>query len=156
MAKLTEDIRRFIIMELAVYRTQSEVVDRVKEEFGLDITRQQVNDYHPERAHGGKLPAKKWVKLYHETRDAFDKSAKDIPVAKAAYRLRELNDNYLKALKMKNLRMANAILEQASKESGGAYTNRRELTGKDGKDLPAGGAVVILPAKAEIEKGESE
>jgi hypothetical protein len=72
-------------------------------------------------------------------------------VAKAAYRLRELNDNYLKALKMKNLRMANAILEQASKESGGAYTNRRELTGKDGRDLPTGGAVVILPAKSEID-----
>ncbi len=32
--------------------------------------------------------------------------------------------------------LASSLLKQAAEEVGGSYTNRRELTGKDGKDLP--------------------
>jgi hypothetical protein len=31
-----------------------------------------------------------------------------------------------------NMVLASSLLEQAAKEMGGAFTNRRELTGKDG------------------------
>ena len=36
-----------------------------------------------------------------------------------------------------NFPLAAQLHKQAAEEMGNAYTNRRELTGKDGKDLPA-------------------
>ena len=36
-----------------------------------------------------------------------------------------------------NYPLAAALNKQAAEEMGNAYTNRREVTGKDGKDLPA-------------------
>jgi hypothetical protein len=34
-----------------------------------------------------------------------------------------------------NMALAAQLIEQAAKESGGAFTNRREMTGKDGAPL---------------------
>ena len=56
-----------------------------------------------------------------------------------------------KAIEMNNMPLAAQLLEQAAKESGGAYTNKHQLehTGKDGKDLPATPAaqvtIIALP-----------
>jgi hypothetical protein len=48
--------------------------------------------------------------------------------------LKELDSIYhaQKQAKLKNPVEMRAVLEQAAKESGGQYTNRHELTGKDG------------------------
>ena len=41
-----------------------------------------------------------------------------------------------KAENQGNMVLASSLLKQAAEEVGGSYTNRRELTGKDGRDLP--------------------
>ena len=43
-----------------------------------------------------------------------------------------------------NMPLAAQLLEQAAKEMGNAFTNRHELTGKDGKDLPVAPAPVAI------------
>jgi hypothetical protein len=131
MAKLTEDQKRRIVQELACFRTPSEVAAIVKEEYGVEPSRQQVREYNPRQVE----VAPKWRELFDATRKAFLADQADIGIAQPSYRLRELQDWYLQAKKSKNGPLAKDLLEQAAKETGGAYTNKREHTGKDGKDL---------------------
>lgn len=58
-----------------------------------------------------------------------------IPIAQQAYRLRVLQRSLVKVEGQGNVSMVAQLLEQAAKESGGAFTNRRELTGKGGGPL---------------------
>lgn len=133
MAKLNEAAQRFIVQALACYDTPTQVADAVKEEFGIEITRQQAASYDPTKAMGKTL-AKKWRDLFHATRERFRKEVSEIPIADQAFRLRQLHRIMAEAMKRKNVVLAAQILEQAAKETGGMFTNRRqhEHTGKDG------------------------
>jgi hypothetical protein len=131
MAKLTEAVQRFIVQALACYDTPSEVAEAVKEEFGLELTRQQVATYDASKT-TGRTMAKKWRVLFEDTRAAFRKEVSEIPIADQAYRLRQLDKIAQQAMKRKNVVLAAQMLEQAAKEVGGMYTNRREFTGKGG------------------------
>lgn len=134
MAVLNDHIKAFIVRSLACFDTPSQVIAAVKEEFGVNVTKQQVAGYNPENATGKDL-SKKLREIFYETRDKFKKKADGIAIANQSYRLRVLDRMLRRAEERGNIAMAAAILEQASKEAGGVYTNRRELTGKDGKDL---------------------
>lgn len=134
MPRLTEEIKRFIVMDLATYRPPTEVATRVREEFGVEVSRQQVHDYHPEKVHK-KPVAKKWKDLFTATQKQFLKESAKQPVASKSFRLRELHDMYRRAKERGNLVLAKDLLQQAAKECGGAFTNTREITGKDGKPV---------------------
>lgn len=58
-----------------------------------------------------------------------------IPIDQQSYRLHVLQQNLERAEQRGNAGLAISILEQAAKELGGAFTNRRELTGKNGQAL---------------------
>lgn len=129
MPKLSEPQKRFIVGRLACFYTPSEVVEQVKEELGVAVTRQQVMCYDPTCVNGRDL-SQPLKDLFNEARKQFNDDITSIPIANRAYRLRKLQD-----LVQKNPRNADLqarLLEQAAKETGGAFTNRRELTGKDG------------------------
>jgi hypothetical protein len=145
MAELTEDQKVFIVRELACFGSPSDVAAAVKEEFGVEITRMQVRNYNPTQTD----VAKKWKALFEATREAFLKDSASIGIAQKVYRLRELQTWYQWAKGKKNAGLAREILKQAAEEEGGAYTNRRELTGKGGKDLAAGVLAVPMPLTAE-------
>lgn len=125
MAKLTEEQKRRIVQELACYRTPSEVAAIVKEEFGVEPSRQQVREYNPEQCDC----AEKWRALHAATRAAFLESQAQIGIAQPAFRLKVLDEILRRALQKKNDVLAADMLERAAKEVGGAYTNRRELAG---------------------------
>lgn len=131
MAKLTEAMQRFIVQALACYDTPTQVAESVKEEFDLSVTRQQVASYDPTKV-TSKALAKKWRDLFESTRERFRREISEIPIADQAYRLRQLHRMVHDAVKRKNIALAASLLEQAAKETGGAFTNRRELTGKNG------------------------
>jgi hypothetical protein len=134
MPTLTEDVKRFIVQRLAMYDTPSEVAAAVKDEFAIEVPRQQVHQYNPLGSPNNAV-AKKWVDLFKATRKTFLKDTSTIPVAQRAYRLRKLDEMARDALKSKNRQQAAALMEQAAKECGDAFTNKRELTGKGGKPL---------------------
>ncbi len=48
------------------------------------------------------------------------------------------------------------VLEQAAKDAGGLYTNRRELTGKDGGPIQTQGVPADLTALTDAELDELE
>ncbi|EFH6026477.1 DUF2280 domain-containing protein [Escherichia coli] len=112
------------------------MVEAVQKDFGITITRQQVETHDPTKV-SGKTLAKKWVELFNLTRDRFLNEISDIPIANKAYRLRVLQRMSTTAEGMKNLGMTAQLLEQAAKEVGDAYSNKQkvELTGKNGGPL---------------------
>ncbi len=126
MAALKPDVKAFIVQALACFDTPSQVVESVHKEFGISITRQQVESHDPTKASGKGL-AQKWVDLFHDTRKRFQTELSDIPIANKAYRLRALDRMMTKAENMRNMALAASLMEQAAKECGDAYTNKQKL-----------------------------
>lgn len=108
MATLKGEVKAFIVQSLACFDTPSQVVELVKKEFGLSITRQQVESHDPTKANGRGL-AQKWVELFHETRKRFQTELSDIPIANKAYRLRALDRMMARAEGMKNMALTASI-----------------------------------------------
>jgi hypothetical protein len=133
--KLTDGVKTFIVQSLACFDSPSVVVDAVKREYGETITRQAVEGYDPNKKAGANLSVK-WRALFEETRKTFLEDTATIAISHRAVRLRALQRMSEKAEHQGNMVLAASLMKQAAEEVGNAYTNRRELTGKDGKDLP--------------------
>jgi hypothetical protein len=138
MAKLTSDVQAFVVQQLACFLTPSEVAAAVAEEFSVEIGRQQAWKYHP--ANNPEL-APKWRAIFEATREAFVRETAQIGIAHRSYRLRRLESYLHRAEAKSNDVLAAQILRQAAEEMGGAYSGRREITGRDGAQL--GPAVVL-------------
>ncbi|ENS4778490.1 hypothetical protein CWN49_21555 [Klebsiella michiganensis] len=123
MATLKAECKIFIVQSIACYETPSQVVESVREKFGIEITRQQVESHDPTKVSSKGL-AQKWVDIFNATRERFRRETSDIPIANKAYRLRVLDRMAVNAERMKNYGMTADILEQAAKEVGGVYTSR--------------------------------
>lgn len=143
---ITDEVKAFIVQCLASFDTPSQVVETVKGEFGLTLTPQNVQAYDPTKFTGRKL-AEKWRVLFDKSRKAFVEDSSGIPIAHRSTRLRALQRMAQAAERAKNYLLAAQLHKQAAEEMGNAYTNRREFTGKDGKDLPAAApaTVFVLP-----------
>jgi hypothetical protein len=127
MAQLTHEIQTFIVQSLARWSKPSWVVKAVKAEFGVQIDRRQVDFYNPERGGSGKRLGQEWKDLFATTRKAFIDSTAGIGIAHKAYRLAMLYRIAERAEEAGNMPLAMDALEQAAKEQGGLYTNRRKL-----------------------------
>lgn len=142
MAKLDDRVKQFIVQALACYDTPTQVAAAVKEEFGLTITRMHVQTYQPGTAAGRDL-SKRWRDLFDATRKAFLEDAASVPIAQQSYRLRRLQQLHDLAAARNNAQLAAALLEQAAKEVGGAFTNTRKLGGEGPPGTP-------IPVKSEL------
>lgn len=87
MAALKEPVKIFIVQSLACRDTPQEVVDLVKQEFGVEISRSQCQSYDPTKYSGRNL-SRKFVQLFNETREKFDDGLIDIPIASKQFRLK--------------------------------------------------------------------
>jgi hypothetical protein len=124
MANLNSEVKGFIVQALACFDTPSQVVEAVKQEFGIEISR-QLCESHDATKRSSKTLAAKWVTLFHDTRKRFREETAEIPIANRAYRLRALGRMAEKAENMKNMALTAQLLEQAAKEVGDVYVNRR-------------------------------
>jgi hypothetical protein len=124
MVKLKPEVQAFIVQALACFDTPSQVSTAVKEEFGLEVSRQRCEAHDPTKRAGRDL-AKRWRVLFEDTRKRFREETAEIPIANRAYRLRTLGRLAEKAEGMKNLSLTAQLIEQAAKEVGDVYVNRR-------------------------------
>ncbi|WP_426180443.1 DUF2280 domain-containing protein [Pseudomonas sp. TWRC1-2] len=124
MAALKNEVKSFIVQALACFDTPSQVVEAVKNEHGVVVSRQQVETHDPTKS-AGKGLAVKWATLFHDTRKRFREETAEIPIANRAYRLRGLGRMAEKAESMRNLALTAQLYEQAAKEVGDVYVNRR-------------------------------
>lgn len=125
MAALNNEVKAFIVQALACYDSLETVSSSVKEQFGLILTRQQIQSYDPTKA-AGKSLSTKWVELFEITRERFQNEISDIPIANKAYRLRALDRMAARAEGMKNFNLTAQLIEQAAKECGDSYTNKQK------------------------------
>jgi hypothetical protein len=135
MAALQNDVKAFIVQALACFDTPSQVAESVKTEFGVVVSRQQVETHDPTKM-AGKGLAKRWVVMFNDTRKRFREETADIPIANRAFRLRALGRIVEKAENMRNLSLALQVLEQAAKEAGDMYVNRQAKHEAGPEDLP--------------------
>ncbi|MFW3962344.1 DUF2280 domain-containing protein [Acinetobacter radioresistens] len=131
MAALKEPVKIFIVQSLACFETPQQVVDAVKQDFNIEITRQQVALYDPTKVAGRNL-SKKLKDLFERTRKDFRENIEDIAIANKAFRLRELQKMYEDS--GRNKRVKQNLLKQAFQETDGRVT-KQEITGKDGKPI---------------------
>ena len=125
MAKLTDDIKHQIVIQLAQFRGYAEVSRLIQEETGVKVDRFQVRTYDPTNmAYAG---SDKWRAIFDAARHAYLHSVENVPVANKAYRLNELQRNYADARAKGNLALANATLEQAAKEVTPSASERNGL-----------------------------
>lgn len=133
-ARLPQEVRAFIVHANACFDYPSAVVEAVKKEFGVDVTRQHVEAHDPTKKAGVHL-APRWKEVFEAARQGFLNDTSAIAISHRAVRLRALQRMSQRAEEMRNLPLAATLLEQAAKEVGDAYTNRRELTGKGGAPI---------------------
>ncbi|KII36859.1 DUF2280 domain-containing protein [Pseudomonas fluorescens] len=134
MAALKDEVKRFIVQALACFDTPTQVVQAVKETFGVEVSRQQCEQYDPTK-HAGRDLGVKWKAVFEDTRKRFREETAEIPIANRAFRLRAMNRFVERAETMKNIGLAMQILEQAAKEVGDVYINRHRKDEPD--DEPA-------------------
>ena len=132
MAALKEPVKIFIVQALACRDTPQEVAEQVLQEFGVKVDRKQCQSYDPTKAAGKNL-SKKFIELFNKTRADFDAGLIDIPIAQKYYRLKQYQKHLEK--NARNTVMSLNIMKQAAQDLGGQFTNRQEITGKDGKPI---------------------
>lgn len=120
MPRLKKNQKIKIVKHLACMKSPSEVVEAVKQEFGIEIPRSQVCLYNPDLISGTNL-SKELRHLYYDTRRKYVEEESEVPVFHKGYRMNEIQDLYEKAKRAGNIVLAMQLLEQAAKESGGFY-----------------------------------
>jgi len=118
MPTLTDEIKAFIVRGLARFDTPSRVAAAVKSNFGVEISRRHVHAYDPKCA---QPPAQRWQELHATTRAAYLSELAEIGIAHKAFRLRALDRMVRDAMKHRYPDRAQALLEQAAKESRGLF-----------------------------------
>jgi hypothetical protein len=126
MATLSDKVKAFIVQGLATYQSPTQVSELVKNEFGIEVSRQQVATYDPTK-HTGQNCAKKWKELFFAAREKYQNDFSNVAISVKTYRLEMLQTMVEKALKSGNMVLASNLIEQASKEVGGAFTNKTHV-----------------------------
>lgn len=132
MAQLRKEVKIYIVRSLAQFNTPQETVQAVNADFDIKVTRQQCERYDPTKRAGQDL-SDELKKEFEVTRQSFISNPQNIPVANLTYRLQRMQRIVDDA--GKNSVLVLKALEQAAKDVGGDFTNRKEITGKDGKPL---------------------
>ncbi len=131
MARLNKRVKLYIVRSLATYETPTETARGVQEEFGIEVTKQQCEAYDPTKKTGQDLSEEFKTEFYRIRRE-MNQNLESIPIANIAYRLRRLQ-RFIDLEQFKeNPVIVPSLLEQAAKEVGGLYTNRKEITGAGG------------------------
>ncbi|OBY75280.1 DUF2280 domain-containing protein [Acinetobacter gyllenbergii] len=123
MAALKEPVKIFIVQSLACMETPQQVADAVKQEFNIEIERQQVALYDPTKATGKNL-SKKLKVLFEKTREDFRNNVFDIPLANKSFRINELQKMYDTT---KNKVIKQNIIKQVKDEMHGHSTQLLDL-----------------------------
>ena len=132
--RLSGEVKAFIVQRLACFDAPSTVAEAVRQQFGATITRQMVECYDPHKRSGARL-SRKWRQLFEQTRRAFLEESITIGISHRAVRLRKLEAQVELNEEQGDSAMVAKLLEQAAKEMGGTYTNRRELSGRAARPI---------------------
>ena len=132
MARITKKVKLFIVRMLAEFEPPTQTSKAVKDVFNIDVTPQQCEAYDPTKRTGQDL-SQELRNLFFDYRRQANEELEAIPIANKRYRLQLLQN--LVEVYPNNPVLTPKWAEQAAKEMGGLFTNRQEITGKDGKPI---------------------
>ncbi len=142
MARMRKELKVYVVRALAVFNTPTEVIALIKAHYPEDyeslsqnkggLKPQNIECYDPTKRAGKELCDELRTE-FEIARKQFLDAPQQIPVANLTYRLERMQRVIDHA--GKNSVLVLTTLEQAAKDVGGVFTNRKEITGKDGKPL---------------------
>lgn len=124
-------VKAFIVHGLACFDDPTLVVRDVKEKFGLTISRQAVHYYDADRKGAAEID-EQWRSMFAETRQKWVDETAEIGIKHRLLRVRRyqrIADRAAGVGQNPNPVLEMQALEAIAKEMGGAFTNRRELSG---------------------------
>ncbi len=130
MAELTDAEKIEIVKRLACFEDIADVM-RDFQSRGIDTDHKQIGIYDPSKSY--YAAGEKLRELFELARKAYVEDVSAIPIASQAYRLNELEKLFRKAVRANAVEIAADLLAQASKETGGIFTNSRELNVNDSR-----------------------
>src|SRR5882757_11461498 len=95
-------VKAFIVQRLAGFDLPSQVVKAVKEEFGIEVSRQRVHFYDP-TTRAGRALNEDLKALFFETREKAKQDLDSIPSYHKAVRLQRLDNMITLAIERGNL-----------------------------------------------------
>jgi hypothetical protein len=134
--------KRFLVQRLACFEKPSAVAKAFKEEFGFELQLNRVTYYDPTTKAGAALLDELKV-IFFETRQGNLADLEGIKIFHKAHQLRALDRALDTAESRGAIPMVIDLVEAAAKIAG-TIVSKHELTGKDGKDLPAQPARVVI------------
>lgn len=148
MSRIKPAIRTYITQQLACFDSPSVVAESVQKAHGVSISRQVIEGHDPTKRAGERL-GRKYKEIFFATRNEYFKATAGIAISHKAYRLRSLQRMFDKAEGQGNVVLACKILEQAAKEMGGDYDNKRihEVSGPGGKPIETNPKVTTIDPK---------
>ncbi|RZG71896.1 DUF2280 domain-containing protein [Acinetobacter wuhouensis] len=153
MATLNKKQKLFIVRSLARFNTPQETVVLVKEEFNIEVSRQQCEAYDPTKRVGKDLSAEFRIE-FEATRKDFLDTPQNIPIANLSVRMQRYENLFLKHIK--NRVAATSILKQAAEDIGGKYTNRTEVTGENGGPIQNENVTYVTATKEDVRRAINE
>lgn len=131
VAELTEEMKLAVVQGIARCRSYSEVVVHLAEEYDVQTVVQHIRHYDP--GHPQFNAGEKWRLIFDETRKAYLEEVSTVPAANQGFRLQALQEGIEDARKHKKWALMAMLIEQASKEVGGVFTNARDLRISDSR-----------------------
>lgn len=123
--RLNSEQKVFIVTSYARFDGTTEILRSFREKYGVDLPNQQVVHYNVGTASCQCSP--KLQELFHASRKAFLGNVDAIGIANKTVRIQRLEYLCSLALSRKNVKLAAELMEQAAKEMGEVFTNRREV-----------------------------
>jgi hypothetical protein len=127
--KLTREQQVHVVMRLACYDTPTAIAQSLREQFGVEITRQSIEFYDPTKLAGKRCP-KPWSDLFQATRAKLIDGTADIGAAHRLVRIERRARMAERAEQKEQFAAANALYNSIAREVGGGFTNRRESGGR--------------------------
>lgn len=117
MSNIPTAVAIHILQGLACFDTPEQVAASVKVNFGLVLSRQRIEAWHPERHAGARLGAH-WREIFYDARQRYLAELDNIAIAHRSYRLKLLQRMADHAEAAGNLPLAMQVLAQAAREVG--------------------------------------
>jgi hypothetical protein len=125
MPVLSNEQKAWIVGAFARFDGVAEVCRSFKDEFGLELPKPHALAYNPDGTKYRGAP--KWHDLFERERETFLDNVSAIGIANKSFRLQSLDKLCAIAMERRNIKLAAEILEQAAKEMGEVFTNKREV-----------------------------
>ncbi|MEX0660493.1 MAG: DUF2280 domain-containing protein [Balneolaceae bacterium] len=133
MPRLKKSHKELIVKELACYTPSKEVQQKLRDEYGIEVSASQIAFYNPDN-NSSKNLSEVWREQFRHIRNQYKDEVAKHDISAKGYRLGMLQKMFERQYVRGNDVLAAELLERAAKELGGAY---------EGKDPDTGDGVTI-------------